>query len=69
MEINALCVERKLCESRIRGVEHPCYVQGELASCQTYYDRYLAYYICRECKKVIFSTFEYSDLYHEYSHN
>lgn len=62
-------VGRKLILDRFPGVEHPCYVQGKLVSCKTYYDKYEVYYACNHCKKVIITTFEFTDLEHQYFHD
>lgn len=69
IEIHAEEIDRDKVLSYFPGVAHPCYVQGEIISCQTYYDKFLVHYRCRSCKKVIISRFEYSNLYHEYRHN
>lgn len=51
------------------GIPHPCYVMGELVSCQTHYYTMRTPYYCRKCKTFLYYKYTYSELYHQYNHS
>ena len=50
------------------GIPHPCYVMGELVSCQTHYYTMRTPYYCNNCDKFLFYDYTY-DMCHQYQHN
>ena len=51
------------------GIPHPCYVMGELVSCQTRYYTIRTPYYCKGCDAFLYYYYTYSELQHQYKHS
>ena len=51
------------------GIPHPCYVMGQMVSCQTHYYTIRKPYHCNNCDKFLYYKYSYSELSHQYEHS
>lgn len=50
------------------GYSHPCYVMGELVTCQIHYYTNRRPYSCRDCKQFLYYKYTY-EMCHQYKHD